>query len=190
MHFAIWETISAGNLSYRGIRLFLLNDIIYGAAAVNWLISDWGNLRGFFMENMMDVSAGVIFIMFIFLAVMGWRGSRSSRLKLDKAFAHKNEMNFHPISDDDFAGSFPEEMRETALGVREELEGLYGVDKESIPADFRQYFRLLDYYDSLAMVELILRLERKFGIRTKDEDFEGIKTIGDLIHYIYNLRVG
>lgn len=38
--------------------------------------------------------------------------------------------------------------------------------------------------DSLAVVELVLALEEKFGIEIPDEDTEQIKTVGDAIRYI------
>jgi acyl carrier protein len=43
------------------------------------------------------------------------------------------------------------------------------------------------YLDSLAAVELIMKLENEFGIGIPNEDAEDLekKTIGDIINYIY-----
>ena len=38
--------------------------------------------------------------------------------------------------------------------------------------------------DSLATVELVLALEKEFGIEIPDEDAEKIKTVGDAMKYI------
>ncbi len=38
--------------------------------------------------------------------------------------------------------------------------------------------------DSLAIVELVLALEEKFGIKIPDDQVDKIKTVGDAINYI------
>ena len=38
--------------------------------------------------------------------------------------------------------------------------------------------------DSLAVVELVMRLEDTLALETPDEDYERIRTIGDLVRYI------
>ena len=38
--------------------------------------------------------------------------------------------------------------------------------------------------DSLDVVELVMELEEKFEIEIPEEDFEKIKTVGDLVRYI------
>lgn len=38
--------------------------------------------------------------------------------------------------------------------------------------------------DSLAIVELVLALEEKFGVKIPDDDVDQIKTVGDAIGYI------
>jgi len=38
--------------------------------------------------------------------------------------------------------------------------------------------------DSLDVVELVMELEEKFEIEIPEEDFEQIKTVGDLVRYI------
>jgi acyl carrier protein len=38
--------------------------------------------------------------------------------------------------------------------------------------------------DSLDVVELVMELEEKFEIEIPEEDFEEIKTVGDLVRYI------
>ena len=38
--------------------------------------------------------------------------------------------------------------------------------------------------DSLAIVELVLALEEKFGVKIPDDEVDGIKTVGDAVSYI------
>ncbi|MGQ9732013.1 MAG: acyl carrier protein [Candidatus Zipacnadales bacterium] len=38
--------------------------------------------------------------------------------------------------------------------------------------------------DSLDVVELVMELEEKFEIEIPEEDFEAIRTVGDLVRYI------
>ena len=41
--------------------------------------------------------------------------------------------------------------------------------------------------DSLDVVDLVMSLEEEFDIEIPDEDAEGIRTVGDVVHYIENL---
>jgi acyl carrier protein len=38
--------------------------------------------------------------------------------------------------------------------------------------------------DSLARVELVMKLEEEFGIEIPDEDVEGLNTVGDAVNYV------
>ncbi|MCA9686012.1 MAG: acyl carrier protein [Myxococcales bacterium] len=42
--------------------------------------------------------------------------------------------------------------------------------------------------DSLAIVELVLALEERFGIKIPDDQVDNIKTVGDAVDYIKNNR--
>ncbi|MDR0664248.1 MAG: acyl carrier protein [Helicobacteraceae bacterium] len=42
--------------------------------------------------------------------------------------------------------------------------------------------------DSLDVVELVMALEEKFDVEIPDEDAEKIKTVGDVIKYIENIK--
>lgn len=44
--------------------------------------------------------------------------------------------------------------------------------------------------DSLDMVEIVMGIEEEFGIKVKDEDINEIKTVGDLVKKIENIRLG
>lgn len=42
--------------------------------------------------------------------------------------------------------------------------------------------------DSLDMVQLIMKLEETFGIEIRDEDAEGMRTLGDVVTYVTQHR--
>jgi acyl carrier protein len=39
-------------------------------------------------------------------------------------------------------------------------------------------------FDSLDIVELMMKMEDDFGVEIPEEDAEGLKTVGDVINYI------
>lgn len=43
--------------------------------------------------------------------------------------------------------------------------------------------------DSLAMVEIIMKIEEELGIEINDEDAEKLHNVGDVIDYVHQLRI-
>ena len=43
-------------------------------------------------------------------------------------------------------------------------------------------------FDSLDIVELMMKMEDDFGVEIPEEDAEGLKTVGDVIKYIGNKK--
>lgn len=43
-------------------------------------------------------------------------------------------------------------------------------------------------FDSLDIVELMMKMEDDFGVEIPEEDAEGLKTVGDVINYISNKK--
>lgn len=41
--------------------------------------------------------------------------------------------------------------------------------------------------DSLDAIELVMEIEEEFSIEVKNEDFDSIKTIGDMVKYVEEL---
>lgn len=60
----------------------------------------------------------------------------------------------------------------------------FDIDKKSINADTS--FDEINA-DSIDLVDLVMEIEDDFSIEIKDEDFETIKTIGDLVDLIDSL---
>ena len=75
-------------------------------------------------------------------------------------------------------------MSEIESKVVEIIEEKLGVDKETIKpeASFTNDLGA----DSLDTVELIMELEKEFGVTIPDSDAEKIQTVGDAIAYIEN----
>lgn len=43
-------------------------------------------------------------------------------------------------------------------------------------------------FDSLDIVELMMKMEDDFGVEIPEEDAEGLKTVGDVVTYISNKK--
>ncbi len=61
-----------------------------------------------------------------------------------------------------------------------------GKKKESIKMESRLVEDL--GADSLDVVELIMTFEEEFGVSLPDEDVSKLKTVGDIIKYIQNIK--
>lgn len=62
------------------------------------------------------------------------------------------------------------------------LEDVAGVDPAEVSAD-KTLTEDLDI-DSLAMVEVTLAVEDKFGVAIPDDAVAGLRTVGDVVHYL------
>ncbi|QSB04214.1 acyl carrier protein [Natronoglycomyces albus] len=72
-----------------------------------------------------------------------------------------------------------DEIRE---GLSEILEEVAGVTPDDV-TDEKSFTDDLDV-DSLAMTEVMLAAEEKFGTAIPDEEIQNLKTVGDAINYI------
>ena len=66
--------------------------------------------------------------------------------------------------------------------VRDILSERCNIKKEVVGLDVV----LADYLgvDSLVIVEIIYELEEAFGVEIASQDFQGVKTVGDIVNYI------
>ena len=72
-----------------------------------------------------------------------------------------------------------DEIRE---GLADILEEVAGVNPDDV-ADGKSFTEDLDV-DSLAMVEVVVAAEEKFGVKIPDEEVANLKTVGDAVSYI------
>ncbi|WP_233162651.1 acyl carrier protein [Glycomyces salinus] len=72
-----------------------------------------------------------------------------------------------------------DEIRE---GLADILEEVAGVNPDDV-ADGKSFTEDLDV-DSLAMVEVVVAAEEKFGVKIPDDEVANLKTVGDAVSYI------
>jgi acyl carrier protein len=72
-----------------------------------------------------------------------------------------------------------DEIRE---GLSDILEEVAGVNPDEV-ADGKSFTDDLDV-DSLAMVEVVVAAEEKFGVKIPDDEVANLKTVGDAVSYI------
>lgn len=67
-------------------------------------------------------------------------------------------------------------------GMSDILEEVAGVNPDDV-ADDKSFTDDLDV-DSLAMVEVVVAAEEKFGVKIPDDQVANLKTVGDAVSYI------
>ncbi|MBO3731397.1 acyl carrier protein [Glycomyces sp. NEAU-S30] len=72
-----------------------------------------------------------------------------------------------------------DEIRE---GLSDILEEVAGVNPDDV-ADGKSFTDDLDV-DSLAMVEVVVAAEEKFGVKIPDDEVANLKTVGDAVSFI------
>ncbi len=66
--------------------------------------------------------------------------------------------------------------------IKDILVDTLAVDEEKVTAEAR--FQEDLETDSLDLVELIMTMEEKFGLKISDEEAQRIKTVGDAVEYV------
>lgn len=79
---------------------------------------------------------------------------------------------------------FPPETAHIASTIRQILGRYLTIDLSKLSPDDTFVDLEIAELDSLVMVGLARDLEREFGIKVLSEDFERLKTIGDLVRYV------
>ncbi len=74
--------------------------------------------------------------------------------------------------------------------MKEKIVNLIAEKLGKNPSDIKMTSRLIEDLgaDSLDVVELIMTFEDEFGIALPDEDVSKMKTVGDIISYIENMK--
>lgn len=71
---------------------------------------------------------------------------------------------------------------EITEGLSDILEEVAGVNPDDV-AEGKSFTDDLDV-DSLAMVEVVVAAEEKFGVKIPDDEVANLKTVGDAVSYI------
>lgn len=58
------------------------------------------------------------------------------------------------------------------------------LDNEDIDIQLSDTFREYEDWDSLAYLTLIAVLDEQFGVEIENDDFKGLKTVGDLVNIV------
>lgn len=72
------------------------------------------------------------------------------------------------------------------MSIEEQVIGIVSEQLDSPQSDISRENSFVDDLkaDSLDIVELVMALEDEFDVKIPDEDYDKIKTVGDVIDYI------
>lgn len=78
------------------------------------------------------------------------------------------------------------QAKETFVSIEEQVINIVSEQLDSPKADISRENSFVDDLkaDSLDIVELVMALEDEFDVKIPDEDYDKIKTVGDVIDYI------
>lgn len=132
---------------------------------------------------------GQILILLALLALIGlplslWDG-RKKKKKIEKAFAGREPLAGHTFYEKHFrARGVPADI---VLKVRHILEDELNADLSRLAAgdDFSQNLSFFWEYDSMADVEIVMRLEAEFAIKITDTEAEQTRTVEDIVNLVW-----
>ena len=131
---------------------------------------------------------GQILILIALLILLGiplslWEG-RKKKKKLEGAFAEREPLDAHTFYEKYFrARGVPADI---VLKVRHILEDELNADLSRLAAedDFSRTLSFFWEYDSMADVEIVMRLEEEFGIKITDAEAERTRTVEDIVNLV------
>jgi acyl carrier protein len=118
----------------------------------------------------------------IFARWESWRRDQ----KIEKVFAGREAMNPQEFYEQYFKSyGVPFQIAESVMAILEEqlsadLSRLRGKD------DFTRELRFLWTFDSMASVEVVLALEKKFNIEIEDAETDRIRTVSDIVLLVHS----
>ncbi|QIS20098.1 acyl carrier protein [Nocardia terpenica] len=77
-------------------------------------------------------------------------------------------------------------QEEIVAGIAEIIEEVTGIDASEVAVE-RSFIDDLDV-DSLSLVEIVVQVEDKYGVRVPDGDLEGLQTVGDAVAYVQRME--
>jgi acyl carrier protein len=132
---------------------------------------------------------GQILILLALLALIGiplslWEGRKKKR-KLEEAFAEREPLAEHAFYEKYFrARGVPADI---VLKVQRILGDELNADLSRLSAgdDFSRNLSFFWEYDSMADVEIVMRLEEEFGIKIADAEAERARTVEDIVDLVW-----
>jgi acyl carrier protein len=133
---------------------------------------------------------GQALILLALLALIGiplslWEGRKKKR-RMEKAFAGREPLGERTFYEEYFrARGVPADI---VLKVRRILEDELNADLSRLAAedDFSRNLSFFWDYDSMADVEIIMRLEEEFGIKIADTEAGQARTVDDIVNLVWS----
>ncbi|MBN0975567.1 MULTISPECIES: acyl carrier protein [unclassified Gordonia (in: high G+C Gram-positive bacteria)] len=72
-------------------------------------------------------------------------------------------------------------------GIAEIVEDVTGIEPEEVTVD-KSFVDDLDI-DSLSIVEIVVQLEDKYGVKIADEDIQQLSTVGDAVAFVQRMEI-
>jgi acyl carrier protein len=132
---------------------------------------------------------GQILLLLVLLILFGiplslWEGRKKKR-KMEEAFAGREPLDEQTFYEKYFrARGVPADI---VLKVRHILEDELNADLSRLAAedDFSRNVSFFWEYDSLADVEIVMRLEEEFGIKITDAEAGRTRTVEDIVNLVW-----
>ena len=121
---------------------------------------------------------------FVIVVILLWLQSKRDAQKIERAFSGREF-----LSTEQFYDSYFREQGvpfHVVVGVRKVLAEQFDVDMSRLSAadDFSENLHFLWDFDSMADVEIILALEKQFGIQISDQEAEKAVTVRDIVNLV------
>ncbi len=71
-------------------------------------------------------------------------------------------------------------------GIAEIIEEVTGIDASEVAME-RSFVDDLEV-DSLSLVEIVVQVEDRYGVRVPDGDLEDLRTVGDAVAYVQRME--
>ncbi|HUF05161.1 MAG TPA: acyl carrier protein [Aridibacter sp.] len=125
----------------------------------------------------------VLFFVLGSVALSIWE-TRALRRRVDQAFVGRAELDEQAFYDEYFSGNDIPFF--VVQGVREILADELNVNLSRLSAedDFGKNLSFFDDYDSLVLVEIVMRLEEEFQITIEDSEAENAQTVRDIVYLV------
>jgi acyl carrier protein len=152
---------------------------------VSWRPAGSGVAPLLYMSNGLYYLAIILLLLFVFAIPLSMWENRARKKKLETAFAGRASLDEQTFYERYFRSrGVPADV---VVKVRRILEDELDADLSRLAAedDFSRNLSFFWEYDSLADVEIIMRLEEEFGIKIANDEAGQTKTIEDIVNLVW-----